>query len=155
MEKYFKMLSPEIFTQHGKHLKDIPANAGNSSDRKVQHYHKQKQPQPLDKTFYNQKHWYPSNFSKNTHAVCVRTVFIDRYGMYLSVFFFFVVVFWRGGGGGGWLLYWGLNNMSTLVGHLCCLPKKGRKEKEEIVEEMKERCREEWGTGMKVKKQKK
>ena len=43
--------------------------------------------------------------------------------------------------------------MSTLVGHLCRLPEKGRKETEEIVEEMKER--EENGTGMKVKKQSK
>ena len=35
---------------------------------------------------------------------------------------------------------------------LCRLPEKGRKEIEEIVEEMKERDREERGTGMKVKK---
>ena len=35
------------------------------------------------------------------------------------------------------------------------LPEKGRKEIEEIVEEMKERDREARGTGMKVKKQKK
>ena len=38
---------------------------------------------------------------------------------------------------------------------LCCLPEKGRKEIEEIVQEMKDRDREERGTGMKVKKQKK
>ena len=38
---------------------------------------------------------------------------------------------------------------------LCRLPEKGRKEIEEKVEEMKERDREERGTGMKVKKQKK
>ena len=38
---------------------------------------------------------------------------------------------------------------------LCHLPEKGRREIEEIVEEMKERNREERGTGMKVKKQKK
>ena len=38
---------------------------------------------------------------------------------------------------------------------LCRLPEKGRKEIEEIVEEMKERNREERGTGMKGKKQKK
>ena len=37
---------------------------------------------------------------------------------------------------------------------LCRLPEKGRKKIEEIVE-MKERDREERGTGMKVKKQKK
>ena len=49
----------------------------------------------------------------------------------------------------------GFNNTSTLVGHLCHLPKKGRKEIEEIVEEMKERDEEERGIGMKVKKQKK
>ena len=34
-------------------------------------------------------------------------------------------------------------------------PERGRKEKEEIVEEMKEKDREERGKGMKVKKQKK
>ena len=65
----------------------------------------------------------------------------------------------------------GFSDISTLVGHfvssprqrekrdrrviLCHLPVKGRKEIEEIVEEMKERGREERGTGMKVKKQKK
>ena len=38
---------------------------------------------------------------------------------------------------------------------LCCLPEKGRKEIEEIVEKVKERGREERETGMKVKKQKK
>ena len=38
---------------------------------------------------------------------------------------------------------------------LCRLPEKGRKELEEIVDEMKERDGEERGTGMKVKKQKK
>ena len=38
---------------------------------------------------------------------------------------------------------------------LCRLPEKGRKEIEETVEEMKKRDREERGTGVKVKKQKK
>ena len=38
---------------------------------------------------------------------------------------------------------------------LCHLPEKGRKEIEELVKEMKERDREEKGTGMKGKKQKK
>ena len=38
---------------------------------------------------------------------------------------------------------------------LCRLPEKWRKEIEEIVEEVKERDREERRTGMKVKKQKK
>ena len=38
---------------------------------------------------------------------------------------------------------------------LCRLPENKRKEIEEIVEEMKEKDREERGTGMKVKKQKK
>ena len=38
---------------------------------------------------------------------------------------------------------------------LCCLPEKGRKMIEEIVEEMKERDTEERGTEMKGKKQKK
>ena len=41
------------------------------------------------------------------------------------------------------------------VGVILCLPEKGRKQTKEIVEEMKERDREERGTGMKVKKQKK
>ena len=38
---------------------------------------------------------------------------------------------------------------------LCHLPEQGRIETEEIVDEIKERYREERGTGMKVKKQKK
>ena len=38
---------------------------------------------------------------------------------------------------------------------LCRLPEKGRKETEDIVEEMKEGNREERGTGKKVNKQKK
>ena len=38
---------------------------------------------------------------------------------------------------------------------LCGLPERGRKEIEEIVQELQERDREEIGTGMKVKKQKK
>ena len=37
----------------------------------------------------------------------------------------------------------GFNDTSTLVGHLCRLPEKGRKVIEEIVEEIKERDREE------------
>ena len=46
----------------------------------------------------------------------------------------------------------GFNDTSTLVGHFVLSPEKGRKETEEIAEEMKERNREERGTGMKVKK---
>ena len=46
-----------------------------------------------------------------------------------------------------WLIVFGFNETSTL--------EKGRKEIEEIVEEMKDRNREERGTGMKVKKRKK
>ena len=46
----------------------------------------------------------------------------------------------------------GFNDTSTLWVILCSLPEKGRKEIEEIVEEMQERDREE---RMKVKKQKK
>ena len=42
--------------------------------------------------------------------------------------------------------------MSTLVGHFCRLPEKKRKEIEERVEDMKERDREQRGTGMKGKK---
>ena len=46
----------------------------------------------------------------------------------------------------------GLTTRQPLWVNLCRLPEKGRKEIEEIVEEMKERDREERGTGMKVKK---
>ena len=53
------------------------------------------------------------------------------------------------------LLCWGLTTRQPLRVILCRLPEKGRKEREERVEEMKERDREERGTGMKVKKQKK
>ena len=49
----------------------------------------------------------------------------------------------------------GLTTRQPLWVILCRLPEKGRKEKEEIVEEMKERNGEERETGMKVKKQKK
>ena len=52
-------------------------------------------------------------------------------------------------------LCWGLTTRQPLWVILCRLPEKGRKEIEEIVEEMKERNREERGTGMKGKKQKK
>ena len=48
------------------------------------------------------------------------------------------------------------NDTSMLVGHFGSSPReREKKEIEEIVEEMKERIREERGTGMKVKKQKK
>ena len=53
------------------------------------------------------------------------------------------------------ILCWGLTTRQPLWVILCRLPEKGRKEIEEIVEEMKERNREERGTGMIVKKQKK
>ena len=52
-------------------------------------------------------------------------------------------------------LSWGLTTCQPLWVILCRLPEKGRKEIEEIVEEVKERDKEERGTGMKVKKQKK
>ena len=52
-------------------------------------------------------------------------------------------------------LCWGLTTRQPLWVILCRLPEKGRKETEEIEEEMKERDREERGTGMKVKKKKK
>ena len=52
-------------------------------------------------------------------------------------------------------LCWGLTTRQPLRVILCRLSEKWRKEIEEIVEEMKERDREERGTGMKVKKQKK
>ena len=50
---------------------------------------------------------------------------------------------------------WGLMTRQPLWVISCCLPEKGTKEIEEIIEEIKERDREERGTGMKVKKQKK
>ena len=52
-------------------------------------------------------------------------------------------------------LCWGLTTRQPLWVILCRLPEKGRRVIEEIVEEMKERNREERGTGTKVKKQKK
>ena len=52
-------------------------------------------------------------------------------------------------------LCWVLTTRQPLRVILCRLPEKGRKEIEETVEEIKERDREERGTGMKVKKQKK
>ena len=51
-------------------------------------------------------------------------------------------------------LCWGLMTCQPLWVILCRLPEKGRKEIEETVE-MKERDREETGTGMRVKKKKK
>ena len=50
---------------------------------------------------------------------------------------------------------WGLMTRQPLWVILCRLPEKGRKKIEKIEEEMKERDREERGTGMKVMKQKK
>ena len=49
----------------------------------------------------------------------------------------------------------GFYDRSTLVGLYVSFPREREKEMEEIVEAMKERNREERGTGMKVKKQKK
>ena len=54
-----------------------------------------------------------------------------------------------------WLIVLGFHDTPTLVGHFVSSPRKGRKEIEEMVEEMKEKDREEKGSGMKVKKQKK
>ena len=51
------------------------------------------------------------------------------------------------------LIELGLNDTSALVGHFVSSPRE--REIEEIVEEMKEREREERETGIKVKKQKK
>ena len=48
---------------------------------------------------------------------------------------------------------WDLTTRHWVI--LCRLPEKGRKEIEERTDEMEERDREETGTGMKVKKQKK
>ena len=47
------------------------------------------------------------------------------------------------------------NDTSILVGHFVSSPRERGKEIEEIVEEMKERDREERGKGVKEKKQKK
>ena len=58
----------------------------------------------------------------------------------------------KGGGGEGGVVL-GFTTRQPLRVILCRLPEKGRKEIEERVEEMKERDREERGTGMKVKKQ--
>ena len=52
-------------------------------------------------------------------------------------------------------LRWGLTTRQPSWVILCPLPEKGRKEIEEIVEEMKKTNREERWTRMKVKKQKK
>ena len=49
-------------------------------------------------------------------------------------------------------LCWGLTTHQSMWVILYCLPEKGRKETEEIVEEVKEKDSEERGTGMKVKK---
>ena len=53
------------------------------------------------------------------------------------------------------LIVLGFNDTSTLLGHFVSSPREREKEIEEIVEEMKETIREEIGTGMKVKKEKK
>ena len=55
----------------------------------------------------------------------------------------------------GMVVVLGLTTRQPLWVILCHLPEKGRRVIEDIVEEMKERNREETGTGMKVKKQKK
>ena len=50
----------------------------------------------------------------------------------------------------------GFNDTSTLVGHFVSSPREREKrDRRDIVEEIKEKDREERGTGMKVKKQKK
>ena len=52
-------------------------------------------------------------------------------------------------GSGIMFVCWGLMTCQPLWVILCHLPEKGRKEIEEIVEEMKERDRQERGPGMK------
>ena len=52
------------------------------------------------------------------------------------------------------LIVLGFNDTSTLVDHFVSSPRE-REKRQEIAEEMKERDREERGTGMKVKKQRK
>ena len=54
-----------------------------------------------------------------------------------------------------WLIVLRITTHQSLWVILCHLPEKGIKEIEEIVEEMNEKDREERGTGMKLKKQKK
>ena len=53
------------------------------------------------------------------------------------------------------LIVLGFNDMSTVMGHFVSTPRKMEKRDKEIIEEMKERDREDRGTGMKVKKLKK
>ena len=55
----------------------------------------------------------------------------------------------------GYWLCWGLTTRQTLWVILCRLPEKGKEEIEEIVQVIQERDREDRGTGLKVKKQKK
>ena len=50
-----------------------------------------------------------------------------------------------------WLIVLGFNDTSSLVDHFCRLPEKGRREIEELVEEMKETDRGERGTGIEIK----
>ena len=55
----------------------------------------------------------------------------------------------------GKLIVLGFNNIVNPCGSFCVVSQRKGEEIEEIVEEMKERERDERGTGMKVKKQKK
>ena len=85
-----------------------------------------------------------------THANCTKKQ-INRQNF--EIFFWFVPE------NGVWhfifLLCCGLTTCQPLWVILCRLPEKGRKGTEEIVEKMKQRNREERGTGMKVMKQEK
>ena len=73
--------------------------------------------------------------------ILLRRQFVRNVKAYFLEFFLLIVL--------------GLTTRQPLWVNLCHHPEKGRKEIEEIVVEMKERDREERGTGMKVKKQKK
>ena len=83
---------------------------------------------------------------QNAFATIIKRDYSKRADFAPKLSKFFPVRFW---------LCWGLTTRQPLRVILCRLPEKGRKEIEERVEEMKERDREERGTGMKVKKQKK
>ena len=69
---------------------------------------------------------------------------LGNFAFFVSCRLFLILTF------SNWLC-WGLMTCQPLRVILCRFPEKGRKEGEEIVEEMKERDREERGIGVKVK----
>ena len=105
------------------------------------------------------KYCIPQNHAVGTHQKCLAEITLNTHKMFHWSSNWlccgpFCVFSKRMGEKRFWLC-WGLTTRQPLRVILCRLPEKGRKEIEERVEEMKERDREERGTGMKVKKQKK